>query len=89
MLEDLRDHSCKGLLSDISGAGIIWAFTPFDGSKEKRNALIQTLYKNGLLCLGCGIDVARIRFLIPAITSFDEIKLAKSILEKSLKEVVL
>ena len=87
MLEDLKNNSCKGLLSDISGSGLMIAFTPFDGSVEKRNKLVKTLYKNGLLTLGCGLFVARIRFLIPAITTSDEINLAKSILEKSLKEL--
>ena len=87
MLEYLKEGSCKGLLDDISGEGIMVAFTPFSGNKEKRNKLIQVLYKNGLLCLGCGLDVARIRFLIPAVTTSSEMELAKSILEKSLKEV--
>ncbi len=86
-LEDLRDHSCKGLISDISGQGVIMAFTPFDGSTEKRNLLVKTLHKKGLLCLGCGLQTARVRFLIPVTTTSYELQMAKSIIESALKEI--
>ena len=86
-LLDLKNNSCKGLISEVVGAGLMMAITAFDGSSEKRNTLVKKLFENGLLTLGCGRDVARVRFLPPATTTLDDISLAKNIIEKSLKEL--
>lgn len=86
MLEDLGNDSCSGLVSDISGLGLMVAFTALDGSSEKRNALLKTLYKNGMIAFGCGHGPYKVRFLLPAILESSDIQHAKEILEKSLLE---
>lgn len=87
MLNELNETTCKGLLREAGGLGLMVAVTPLDGSKEKQTQLLKTLFKNGLICFGCGSNPYRIRFLIPAITSTEEIKVAKSIIEKSVLEL--
>lgn len=86
-LTKLSKESCKGLLSDIGGMGLMIAMTPLDGSKEKVLALLKTLYKNGLVAFSCGHGPYRLRFLCSVILSDAHIQLAVSILEKSLIEV--
>ncbi|MBE8162535.1 MAG: aminotransferase class III-fold pyridoxal phosphate-dependent enzyme [Bdellovibrionaceae bacterium] len=86
-LTALSKGSCKGLISDIGGMGLMIALTPLDGSKEKTLALLKTLYKNGLVAFSCGHGPYRLRFLCPAILTTEHIQLAVSILEKSLTEV--
>lgn len=83
----LSQGSCKGLLSEIGGVGLMLAMTPLDGSKEKTLALLKTLYKNGLIAFSCGHGPYRLRFLCPVVLTSEHIKLAVSILEKSLLEV--
>ncbi len=87
MLNDLNENSCKGLLREAGGMGLMVAVTPLDGSKEKQLALLKTLFKNGLICFGCGSDPYRIRFLIPAIMTGADIEVAKKIIEKSVLEL--
>lgn len=87
MLKDLNDGSCRGLLSDAGGLGLMIAVTPFDGSKERQTDLQKQLYNNGLMSFGCGHDPYRIRFLLPAILSAKDIKVAKTTIEKSVLEV--
>lgn len=86
-LASLSTGSCKGLISDIGGMGLMIAMTPLDGSKEKVLALLKTLYKNGLIAFSCGHGPYRLRFLCPVILTPQHIKLVVSILEKSLIEV--
>lgn len=87
MLNELNETSCKGLLREAGGLGLMVAVTPLDGTKEKQLALLKTLFKNGLICFGCGSDPYRIRFLIPAVATKDDIQVAKKILEKSILEL--
>ena len=87
MLEGLNSSTCTGLLSDIEGLGLMVAFTPFAGEKEKQTQLIKTLFKNGLIAFGCGHSPYRIRFLIPAIMSSKDIQIAEKIIAKSLLEI--
>lgn len=86
-LSVLSKGSCKGLISDIGGMGLMIAMTPLDGSKEKVLALLKTLYKNGIIAFSCGHGPYRLRFLCPVILTSQHIKLVISILEKSLIEV--
>lgn len=83
-LKNLSQSSCQGLISDIGGIGLMVAFTPFDGSKEKVFSLLKILYQNGLIVFSCGKDPYRIRFLCPVILTQEHIKLIMSILEASL-----
>lgn len=86
MLNELNETTCKGLLREAGGLGLMIAVTPLDGSKEKQGLLLKTLFKNGLICFGCGSDPYRIRFLIPAIVTSADIQVAKKIIEKSVLE---
>lgn len=87
MLNELNETSCKGLLREAGGMGLMVAVTPLDGTKEKQIALLKTLFKNGLICFGCGSHPYRVRFLIPAIVTPKDIDVAKKIIEKSVLEL--
>lgn len=85
-LNQLNTTSCKGLVSDAGGMGLMIAFTPFEGKKEQVESLIKKLFNNGLIAFSCGKDPVRIRFLVPAIIQDSEIDLALQIVEKSMLE---
>ena len=87
MLEDLSQSTCKGLISDVEGLGLMVAFTPFNGEKQQQNQVVKTLFKNGLIVFGCGHSPYRIRFLIPSVMKSKDIAMAKQIIEKSLLEI--
>ncbi len=82
-LNALAKTTCKGMMSDIDGVGLMLAFTPFDGSIQKTISFIKRLYKNGILTLGCGRDPYRVRFLLPAIISNKDIDDAIKIIEQT------
>ncbi len=85
-LNDLNDGSCRGLVRDAGGMGLMIAFTPFDGKKEQVETFIKKLFNNGLIAFSCGKDPVRIRFLVPAIIENQEIDLALQIVEKTILE---
>lgn len=87
MLNELNETTCKGLLREAGGMGLMVAVTPLDGTKEKQIALLKACFKNGLICFGCGSDPYRIRFLIPAVITKEEIGVAKKLIEKSILEL--
>lgn len=87
MLSRLNETSCKGLLNHAGGLGLMVAVTPMDGSKEKVDRLMHALYKNGLMCFSCGRGPYRLRFLLPAVMTSAEIKMAEKIIEKSVMEI--
>lgn len=87
MLNELNQGSCKGLLQDAGGMGLMVAVTPLDGTRESMINVLKTLYKNGLICFGCGRGPFRIRFLIPAIMTDEDIAVAKKVIEKSILEL--
>lgn len=86
MLNELAEGSCKGLISDAGGMGLMVAVTPYDGSRQKTEELIARLFKNNLVAFSCGKDPYRIRFLLPAVLEDKDIAVAKAIIEKSLLE---
>lgn len=86
MLNRLNETTCKGLLRDAGGLGLMVAVTPLDGSQAKQQQLLKALFKNGMLSFGCGRNPWRIRFLLPAILNSNDIELAGQILEKSIQE---
>lgn len=87
MLNELNSTSCKGLLQEAGGLGLMVAVTPMDGSKEKQGLLLKKLFDNGLICFGCGSDPYRIRFLLPAILTEKDVGVARGIIEKSVLEL--
>ncbi|MCB9073682.1 MAG: aminotransferase class III-fold pyridoxal phosphate-dependent enzyme [Bdellovibrionaceae bacterium] len=86
-LRGLCEGNCKGLLEDPDGMGLMVAVTPFSGDAEKVNKLVKTLFKNGLLTYTCGKKPLRLRFLVPAVITKEEIAEAVSILGASIHEV--
>lgn len=88
MLNDLNEGECKGQLREAGGLGLMVAVTPLDGSKDKQTALLKSLFKNGLICFGCGSDPYRIRFLLPAVITSEDIAVAKKILSQSIRELL-
>lgn len=87
VLNRLNETTCKGLLRDAGGLGLMVAVTPFDGSQEIATKLLYTLYKNGLIAFSCGRSPYRLRFLIPAVMETKDIELAGRIIEKSVLEL--
>lgn len=87
-LNQLGSTTCKGLVSDAAGMGLMIAFTPFEGKKEQAEAFVKKLFNHGIICFTCGKDPVRIRFLVPAIIENQDIDLALSIVEKALLEGV-
>ena len=85
-LNKLNISSCKGLLQDADGMGLMIAFTPFDGKKEQIEIFIKKLFNNGLIAFSCGKDPVRIRFLVPAIIENNDIDVALRIIEKTVLE---
>lgn len=84
MLNRLNETSCKGMLREAGGLGLMIAVTPLDGSKDKQQALLKSLFANGLIAFGCGSNPYRVRFLIPAVMQSEDIQLAGKIIEKSI-----
>lgn len=87
MLNRLNETTCKGLLQDAGGMGLMIAVTPLDGGKESVTKLLYTLFKNGLIAFSCGRDPYRLRFLVPAVMQTQDIELAGKIIEKSILEM--
>jgi 4-aminobutyrate aminotransferase-like enzyme len=87
MLNRLNETTCKGMLTDAGGLGLMVAVTPFDGTKDKLTKLLFSLYKNGLIAFSCGRDPYRLRFLLPAILETKDIETAGKILEQSIQEL--
>lgn len=86
-LRGLCEGSCKGLLEDPDGLGLMIAVTPFKGDSEKTNKLIKVLFTNGVMAYTCGKNPLRIRFLVPAVITKEQINEAMMILDKSIHEV--
>lgn len=86
-LRALGEGSCKGLLEDPDGLGLMIAVTPFSGDKDKVNKLIKVLFTNGVMAYTCGKDPLRIRFLVPAVITTAQMKEALAVIEASIHEV--
>ena len=83
-LNRLNETTCKNLVSDAGGMGLMIAFTPFEGKKDQVELFIKKMFQNGLVAFSCGKDPIRIRFLIPAIIEDQHIDLALQIVEKTI-----
>ncbi|MDZ4662629.1 MAG: aminotransferase class III-fold pyridoxal phosphate-dependent enzyme [Pseudomonadota bacterium] len=87
MLEGLAAGSCKGLIDDIGGIGLMVACRTLDGSKAKAERLLKVMFENGLIAYYCGHGPYKLRFLIPAIISSEEIKMTAKVIETSILQV--
>jgi len=54
-----------GWVTGPFGIGAMIALTPFDGRPEQAKALLQALFKNGVMAFVAGAAPTRIRFLMP------------------------
>lgn len=76
------------LMQGPFGIGLMFAFTPLDGSKELALKVLHRLYENGVVAFIAGDSPTRIRFLLPGLvieeSHLDEIF---SIVAKTLQEV--
>ena len=82
----LATTTCKGLIQDAGGMGLMIAFTPFEGKKEQVEMLVKKLFNNGIIAFSCGKDPVRIRLLVPAVILDQEIDLALEIFGRTLQE---
>lgn len=85
-LNRLNETTCKGLVQDAGGMGLMIAFTPFDGDKDRVGSFLKKLYNNGVVGFSCGKTPLRCRFLVPAIIKDHEIEMAVSVIEKTILE---
>jgi 4-aminobutyrate aminotransferase-like enzyme len=86
-LEELCQGSCKGLLEDPEGLGLMVAVTPFSGDQAKTMKLLKLMYEKGFIAFGCGKDPFRLRFLVPAIVTKEDLKVACKVIEESILEL--
>ena len=86
-LKKLCQGSCKGLLEDPEGLGLMVAVTPFSGDKSKILKLLHLLFQKGLIAFGCGKTPFRIRFLVPGIVTENHLKEACKIIEDSILDM--
>lgn len=71
-----------GKLSGPFGCGMMFAFTPADGSEQQATRMVNQLYEAGLMSFLAGHDPARIRFLPPpGVTTDRDIHHACDIIE--------
>ncbi len=87
MLTNLANGSCKGMIDDIGGVGLMVACKIYDGGKAKTERLLKVMFENGIIGYYCGHGPYKLRFLIPAIISQNEINMIGEIMEKSILQV--
>ena len=74
----------KSLIKDYDVFGLMAAFTLLDSSPQNTQVFLKKLFQNGVIALSCGGPSARVRFLIPAVITSEEIKELRSVLIKTL-----
>ena len=85
-LDFLKPLEKRGLISHIDGMGIMMGLTPLDGKKETVDRLLKLCFERGLMAYSCGREEARrLRFLLPAITQREHLKMGVDLLESSLE----
>lgn len=86
MLNELNQTTCKGLLRDAGGMGLMVSVIPLDGSNENALKVSKALFNNGIIGFSCGRGPFKLRFLLPAILEDKHIAEAKAIFEKTILE---
>jgi len=86
-LQELCQGTCKGYLEDPEGLGLMVAVTPFGGDRAKVMELLKVLFENGLIAFGCGKNPFRLRFLLPAILTENDIGEACKVIEKTILQL--
>jgi acetylornithine aminotransferase len=86
-LDDLSERY-PGWVTGPFGIGAMIALTPFDGRPEQARALLQALFKNGVIAFVAGAAPTRVRFLMPlGVVTEPDIDAVCRILENTLIEV--
>lgn len=84
----LKRMADSKLLSGPFGEGLMFAFTPFGGDKERVIPFVQTLFKKGVITFVAGLSPMRVRMLIPAGgISTSDLDIGASLIEETLKEM--
>lgn len=84
-MESLRSGSCKGLIKEVGGMGLMCYLEVFQGEKEKTVSFVKELFENGIISFGCGKEPHyRVRFLLPVVLTKKHIEQAQQIIEKTL-----
>ncbi|MCB0377186.1 MAG: aminotransferase class III-fold pyridoxal phosphate-dependent enzyme [Bdellovibrionales bacterium] len=86
-LEELCKGSCKGFLEDPEGLGLMIAVTPLSGDKDKTMKLLKVMFEKGFIAFGCGKSPFRLRFLVPAIVTSEDLQVACAVIEESILEM--
>ncbi|TDJ05095.1 MAG: aminotransferase class III-fold pyridoxal phosphate-dependent enzyme [Deltaproteobacteria bacterium] len=87
-LQNLMENELTGKISDVRGIGLMVSFRVGDGSKDLTFRVLNTFFKNGLICYKGGKNPARIRFLIPLSITEDHIEEIFKIIQDSINEVL-
>jgi len=86
-LQDLSERY-PGWVTGPFGIGAMIAMTPFDGKPEQARALLQALFRNGVMAFVAGAAPTRVRFLMPlGVVTEPDIDAVCRILENTLTEV--
>jgi len=85
-LQNLMNGGLEGKIKDIRGIGTMVSFQVGDGSSVLTNRILNTFFKNGLICYKGGRNPSRIRFLIPLAITEDHIEEIFKIIENSISE---
>jgi 4-aminobutyrate aminotransferase-like enzyme len=81
-------HRQPRLIAGPYGVGAMVAFTPFNGNPVKTKRFIHALFDAGVIAFYCGIDLSRVRFLVPAgAVTLEHIDQVMEIVEETLWEV--
>jgi acetylornithine aminotransferase len=81
------ERTLPGAISDVDGMGAMWAFTPFDGSPARADAVMRAALEEGLLLFTAGEKPTRIRLLLPVNTANGELALGFERLGRALARV--
>jgi acetylornithine aminotransferase len=76
-----------GWISDVSGIGAMWAFTPLDGSAAVVDEVIRAALEEGLLVFSAGARPSRVRLLLPVNTTDEELAEGFARLERALRRM--
>ena len=78
----------KQLIKDYDVFGLMAAFSLPKPSQKNTQQFLKKLFQNGVIGLICGHDPYRVRFLIPAVIKHKDINTLKTVLTKTLLEIL-
>lgn len=82
-IEVFEEFKERSFIKDYDVFGLMASFSLLDCSMENTQKFLKQLFHNGVIGLSCGINPARVRFLIPAVIKASEIEEAKKVLIKT------